>query len=159
MFAFERYKKVSHSDGTIQFRVPKEWTNEVDDDKNRVLWNENRNSGTLRVTLLIAKKEYNASSNPAVEFLGPKEPLPIALNNGNAYRNYFKEAEENGKKTIIFFFEIGNYVKPVRYRLALFTYTIYAAQEKETETQNQIKWLKEELPNTVFSDVAQEWEI
>jgi len=158
MFGLNKYKKVTHSDGTVQFQVPKSWIEELEEDGSLVLWDEAEYSGTLRFTLLTAKKENESSPNPAVEFLGPKDPNPVLLENNNALRYYTSNAEENGEPIKLFHYEVANYVEPKYYRLALFTFITYSAHEDKKDIQKQLKCLEQEIPKTVFSPVVQEWE-
>ena len=158
MFGLNKYKKVSHSDGMIQFRVPKDWTEELEDDGNLVLWNESGISGTLRLTLLTAKKKNEISDNPALSLLGDKEPKAVVLENDNAYRYFASESEENGDPIKIFHYELANYIEPEYYRLALYSFTIYSAQENKKEIQKQLEVLDRELPITVFLSDVQDWE-
>ncbi len=153
MLEFNRFKSYSHSDGLIDFRVPKAWEVEVENDGNSVFWDSRGNSGTLRVSVITVKKEDIGLPNPELEFIGfePNYPNPVYLDNGNGFRKYQTVAEEDGHKLLIHWFELGNHIRPIYYRLAIFSFTVLEAQISDKNIVRQLSLIEQEVCSAKFS--------
>ena len=159
-FDFLRVRSVSHSDGTLVCRVPREWVEEIEDDGTRVLWSPKGVSGSLRIILITAKRDAVTDGHPAMGVLGaPREgSVDVSLPNGNVYRRYRTETTEDGEPLAIHWFRIANYVPPRYYRLAVFSFTTRIAEERTPIIQQQLEFLERELPACRFASTVQPWE-
>ena len=157
---FMRLRNVQHSDGLVECRVPRDWVEEVEDDGTRVLWKPDGISGTLRITLLTAKREIDVDGNPAMYLLGDagdKAPA-YELPNGNGFRRYRKVSSEEEEELAIHWFEIANYAPPIYYRLVMFSFTVLLKEEATPAIQRQLEVLERELPKCNFLSEVQPWE-
>jgi hypothetical protein len=157
---FIRLRNVSHFDGLLNCRVPRDFVQQIEEDGTRVFWKPKGISGTLRISLLTAKRDTVPDGNPAMFLLGnSKDMAPaIELSNGNVYRCYREESSEDGEALAIYWFKVANYIPPVNYRLALFSFTVRLAEEASAEIQRQLAILNKELPACRFSREVQSWE-
>jgi hypothetical protein len=157
---FLRLRSVSHSDGAVTLRVPREWIEEVEADGTRVLWSPTGVSGSLRITLITAKRESTPTGNPATHLLGDPGDgaVDLELPNGNAYRRYRTESAEDGEALAIYWFRLANYVPPRYYRLAMFSFTVRLADENSPAIRRQLEVLERELPACRFPSAVQQWE-
>ncbi len=151
-----------HCDGLLSCRVSSAWSEAVEADGTRVLWDAQGGSGTLRITTITAKHEGSISAATATELLrnAPDTPHPTMLESGVAFRRYRKESMEDGVAISIHWFELGHHVQPRYYRAALFSsFTVACAEEASPGVQSQLRDLEGWVRSARFSPVARPWEL
>jgi hypothetical protein len=67
---------------------------------------------------------------------------------GVAWVHYRKDEEEEGERTVMFWWEFAQFVAPMNARIAFFSFTIYADEEHEPSTEEQLRVLRQ-LPSSV----------
>lgn len=140
-------KIIEHDGGLFSFLVPSHWKHEIEDDGNQVFWDEMAGSGTLRVSSLTAQKNAQAEVLPQVEILSSRG-VPTLREDGVAWVHYRRDSEEGGHHTVMFWWELANFIQPCYARLAFFSFTIYADEERKPETMKQLHTLAQ-LPSLV----------
>ena len=140
--------------GVVEFSLPVRWVAEYGDQGGGVFWDPDANGGTLRLDLLTFEKGGNLGASPARSMLESLrgEGVVRDLPHGNAVREYQSFAQENGEELKQFYWEVANFVAPNHLRLAIFSYTILKAQERDATIQNEIELLRKALPAAAFSD-------
>jgi hypothetical protein len=140
-------KIIEHDGGLFSFLVPNHWEHQIEDDGNQVFWDETAGSGTLRVSSLTAQRNARTEELPQVEILSSRG-VPTLREDGVAWLHYRRESEEDGHHTVMFWWELANFIPPCYARLAFFSFTIYADEELQPETQKQLQTLAQ-LPSLV----------
>jgi hypothetical protein len=153
MDAIQRFE---HDGGLFWFSVPETWQREVEQDGSQIFWNELAGSGTLRVSSLTMRKLAESETLPQLGFLAKDKP-PNLRDDGVAWVNYRVEGEENGEATVMFWWEFAHFIPPSYGRLAFFSFTIYAHEENDAGTQDQLRALGH-LPSTVEFGPLQNFE-
>jgi hypothetical protein len=146
----EQLRSVQHGNGLFSFEVPPNWEQQVDEDGSQVFWVENAGSGTLRVTAVTARKESDPSSLPqtASALLSAGAEEIHLRDDGVAWVHYRREEEEDGERTLMFWWEFAQFVPPSSARIAFFSFTIYADEEEDASTKEQLAVLHR-LPSTL----------
>ena len=142
-------RTVIHGDDLFSFEVAQEWSHEVEDNGTQVFWDPQSGSGTLRVSAITATTPPMVGASPAAEALNTKATIHIR-DDGIAWTHYRVERENNGDPTISFWWKLARFQAPQSINLALFSFTIYAREERHAPTARQIALLGETLPSTSF---------
>jgi hypothetical protein len=71
-----------------------------------------------------------------------------------SYREIPKRYEE---PTLMLWWEAANFIAPKYFRIAFFSFTIYAREEGETATSDMVNLLHKQLPATEFGPLL-DWE-
>jgi hypothetical protein len=153
MDAIQRFE---HDGGLFWFSVPQTWQRDVEQDGSQVFWNERAGSGTLRVSSLTMRKDAAIEMLPQLGFLAKDQP-PVLRDDGVAWVTYRVAGEENGEATIMFWWEFAHFIPPSHGRLAFFSFTIYAHEDNDAGTQDQLRALGH-LPATVEFGPLQNFE-
>lgn len=103
----------------------------------------------MRVSSITAKKNSDPSTQPASKILNKSLPISIRTDDV-AWRHYRTTSSEDGKPIVIFWWELAHFIPPKYFRIAFFSFTIYAYEEQEKGTLAMIEQLKASLPNTKF---------
>lgn len=152
-------KEIVHSD-ILRFRLPEQWDAEIADDGDAAYWDPN-GVGTLRLSLITARRENHDSVSPAVDFLRSYEKLPNAveqLPSGCAFQEYALQSEEQGDLTETHFFEIAGFAPPHFFRLAVFSYTRWATSRESQPDESELELVRERVRAAEFAQHAANWE-
>jgi hypothetical protein len=142
-------KTVVHNGGLLSFEIAREWSHEVKDDGTQVFWHPPSGSGTLRASSITATKPSEAVSLPAVEALNATSPV-FVRDDGIAWTHYRIEKKNGGEATVMYWWKLAQSVAPKYFRVAYFSFTIYANEEQCPATARQISLLSDTLPKTMF---------
>ena len=155
----EKLKTFAQS-GIVRFDLPEHWESESGDDGNTAHWDP-EGVGTLRLSLVTARREPHGSSEPALEFLRSYEKALGAVHelpSGCAFQEYRRESAEKGEPTETYFFEVAHFVAPHFFRLAMFSYTRWAASLPTPAALEELNLVRQQVVQATFSPQPAEWE-
>src|SRR5262245_38569515 len=132
-------KTIRYRGGVVTFRIPAHWVEEYEEEGGGTFYDEDSDTGTLRLSTLLLSSNDPVTARTAWSILeGRKEPTKsdiIDLGKGNAMVRYVHEAEEDGVPLSIHYWEIANPVPPRHVRVALFSFTVDAAAAEDVVEQ------------------------
>jgi hypothetical protein len=143
-------------DGLFSFSLPSEWSHDVGPDGTQVFWHPQSGSGTLRVSSVTSNKSVDCSGAPAAQVLNKKSTISIR-EDGVAWTSYREIPKRDEKSTLMLWWELANFIAPKYFRIAFFSFTIYAHEEEEEASSNMINLLHKQLPATEFGPLL-DWE-
>ena len=124
-------KKIVYRGGLVEFSIPKNWKEEYGDEGGGEFYDENGNSGTLRLNVLAfdATKPTridaeSAAKDAATEFNGEIIRLP----EGNVMVRYEREDNENGQRVKLRFWDVYSLIENKRMRIFVFSYALPSAR-------------------------------
>lgn len=145
-------------DGLFSFLLPSEWSHQAEQNGTQVFWHPQSGSGTLRVSSVTANKVVDPSGAPAVQVLSKKSAVSLRQD-GVAWTSYRELADRYEEPTVMFWWELAQFVPPKYFRIAFFSFTIYAREENEPATAEAIRLLHQQLSATEFEfGPLLEWE-
>src|SRR5262249_38298122 len=119
-------KTIRYRGGVVTFRGPAYWTEEYKEDGGGAFYDEDHETGTLRLNVLTFASNTPVTTRTAMSVLEPRREENqgelIDLGHGNALLRYTDETEEDGDPLTIHYWEIANVVPPNHCRLAIFSY-------------------------------------
>lgn len=74
-----------------------------------------------------------------------------------AWTSYREIPKRDEKSTLMLWWELANFIAPKYFRIAFFSFTIYAHEEEEEASSNMINLLHKQLPATEFGPLL-DWE-
>jgi hypothetical protein len=143
-------KMIDYRGGLVRFAIPATWLEEYEPEGGGTFYLDAPGSGTLRLNVLT----FEGKSRPDREALlnavaqsGTPEWLPT----GNALVSYRASAMEESDAIVLFHWDLANSVAPRHLRLALFSYTVPAAQAESSEVQEQVRLLAHQIRQATFA--------
>ena len=112
--------------------------------------------GTLRVSSVTSNKVVDPSGTPAAQVLSRKSTISLRQH-GVAWTSYREYPERYEEPTVMLWWELAKFVPPKYFRVAFFSFTIYAREENEPATAEAILLPHKQLPITEFGPLI-EWE-
>ena len=143
-------------DGLFSFYLPSEWSHQIEPDGKQVFWYPQSGSGTLRVSSVTSRKAADPSGVPAAQILNTTSSISVRKD-GVAWTSYRDSPKRKGEPTLIFWWKLANFVAPQYFRIAYFSFTIFAHEEQETATLDMVSLLHKQLPATEFGPLL-DWE-
>jgi len=111
----------------VTFRIPAHWTEEYEEEGGGIFYNEDNDSGTLRLNVLTFASKTPVTTRTAMSLLEARrqeyQGTLTDLGNGNALLRYTDVAQEEGESLTSHYWQIANVVPPNHFRLAIFSYT------------------------------------
>jgi hypothetical protein len=148
-------KTIRYRGGVVTFRIPAYWTEEYKEDGGGVFYDENNDTGTLRLNILTFASKTPVTARTAMSLLEPRrqeyQGELIDLGHGNALLRYTEEAEEDGEALTIHYWQIANVVSPNHFRLAIFSYTVATELDDDEDVAAEVAILEEELRACTFA--------
>ena len=141
-------KTYAHDGELFFFELPISWSYGIETDGTQVFWHQPSGTGTLRVSSLTAQRISDAGT-PASTVLNKASQVSTRPD-GVAWTNYRVASSEQGEDTIIFWWELAQFIAPRYFRVALFSFTIFAHEEVEPGTRAMLERLNVLLPRTRF---------
>jgi hypothetical protein len=137
----------------LRFLIPHEWVESEAEDNTYLYHAPETDSGWLRVSLITVNA---ADPEERLVALFPlSEELFVGEKNGNRVRPSEKKSCQDGTDLHIYYWAVGNVVKPGRVFEAVFSYTILAERRDDTETQEMVELLQELISEAIFSNGTQ----
>ena len=148
-----RLDEVSIFDGKLTFLIPHDWVEgEEDDDKDTYLYRlPNTDSGWFRVSLITA-----SANDPLLKLQELFKDAPLIsrnLSTGSLIEanQKFSVDQATGSPLQIYFWKVGNIVRPGLVREAVFSYTILRDQMQEPHVQDTVRLLEQLVSQAKFS--------
>jgi len=120
-------KTIRYRGGIVTFRIPAHWTEEYEEKGGGIFYDEDNDSGTLRLNVLTFASKTPVTTRTAMSLLEARrqeyQGTLTDLGNGNALLCYTAVAQEEGASLTIHYWQIANVVPPNHFRLAIFSYT------------------------------------
>ena len=120
-------KTIRYRGGIVTFRIPAHWTEEYEEEGGGIFYNEDNDSGTLRLNVLTFASKTPVTTRTAMSLLEARrqeyQGTLTDLGNGNALLRYTDVAQEEGESLTSHYWQIANVVPPNHFRLAIFSYT------------------------------------
>lgn len=135
----------------IRFLIPHEWV-EVDDGADDVYLYQapHADSGWLRVSLITLTTDE--PEERLLRLFADSGSVFISQKRGNYVARSQKHSHENGNDIHIYYWKVANVVLPDRVLEAVFSYTILAERQEETETQETVELVGNLVAETIFSN-------
>ena len=143
-------------EGLFSFYLPGEWSHQIEPDGTQVFWHLQSGSGTLRVSSVTSNKSVDAAGAPAAQVLNKKSAIYVRKD-GVAWTSYREIPNRYEEPTLMLWWELANFIAPKYFRIAFFSFTIYAREEEETATSDMVNLLHEQLPASEFGPLL-DWE-
>lgn len=123
----DEMKTIRYRGGIVTFRIPAHWTEQYEEEGGGIFYDEDNDSGTLRLNVLTFASKAPVTTRTAMSLLETRrqesQGTLTDLGNGNALLRYTDVAEQEGESLTIHYWEIANVVPPNHFRLAIFSYT------------------------------------
>ncbi len=148
-------KTIAYRGGIVCFRIPDHWEEEYEEKVGATFYEDEPDSGTLRLNVLTLAVKTGVVAATATDLLqrrlkdtgGTIQPLA----DGNALLSYQQADKENEKDVLVYYWEIANPVPPSHCRYAIFTYTVPAYRATAAEVLAEVALLQRELEACRFA--------
>jgi hypothetical protein len=144
------FKSVEYRGGVVSFDMPEHWKEEYEPKGGGTFYEDRAGSGTLRLHVLDFKSKVGRSSEQTLNRLNEEESRE-RLSGGLYLKSYVKEAEEGEEALLIYRWEVSIPVPPTGWRVACFSYTIVAGQEREPRIKEEIDLVNQIVRQARFS--------
>ena len=152
-------KSILYRGGVVRFRIPTHWVEEYSDIEGGMFYEDNPDSGTLRlkvITLSTAKELHARSAQDILEVVvrgldTSVEGETRSRKDGNAVLRYEEAAFEQGMPLRIVYWVIANPLPPHDARIVTFSFTMLASQRNEESVQRDLETLEEEIDSAIFA--------
>jgi len=148
-------KTIRYRGGIVTFRIPAHWTEEYEEEGGGIFYDEDNDSGTLRLNVLTFASKTPVTTRTAMSLLEARrqedEGTLIDLGNGNALLRYTDVAQEEGEFLTIHYWQIANVVPPNHFRLAIFSYT-KPTELADDDMATDVAMMEEELRVCRFAE-------
>jgi hypothetical protein len=152
----EGMKAIRYRGGVVTFRIPDHWTEEYQEDGGGVFYDEDNDTGTLRLNILTFASKTAVTTRTPLSLLEPRHEqykgVLTDLGHGNALLRYTELAQEDGESLTIHYWQIGNVVPPNHFRLAIFSYTVATKLAADDDVAAEVAVLEEELRACQFAE-------
>jgi hypothetical protein len=152
-------KTIRYRGGVVTFRIPAHWEEEYEEEGGGTFYDEDADTGTLRLNTILAKSSSPVTTHTAREMAerrATEESGTVTdLGGGNwmaEYTNTHDETEDEDALTIRYW-EITNPVPPNHLRVALFSYTVRTEliEEEDAEVAEELDMLAQEVRASQFA--------
>jgi hypothetical protein len=150
-------KTVSYRGGLVRFRIPAGWVESYETEGGGEFYDDDPQSGTLRLNVLTFEQTVEGHVESAFEFLsrsaGQIRPgvEVIGRPDGNASLSYWEFAEEDGEELAIRFWQVANAVPPRHMRIAAFSYTLLKSQMSRPRFVAEVEMIDREIGMCEFA--------
>jgi hypothetical protein len=148
------FKTISYRGGVVTFRVPSNWREEYEPDGGGTFYEDNPDSGTLRLNVITAKAPMPITLESAPDILAglvATSERSETLANNCAVVRYEQRAEEQGHPLLITYWSVAQPLPPNHARVATFSYTLRAHQRKDSQVQAELDMLDREIRAATFA--------
>ncbi len=146
-------KDIVYRGGVVVFRLPVDWFEEYEPSGGGTFYENRPDSGTLRLHVF----EFEGSSETTAEEMIAHTRPPIVpsgtsevIQDGLVLQHYIKHAEENGEALHLYRWEVHIPVQPRTRRVACFTHTIVAGQEKRKRIAHELEMIDRSVREAFF---------
>ncbi len=142
------FKTITYRGGIVVFRIPSQWREEHEPDGGGTFYDDNPDSGTLRLNVITAKAPMPITTQSAPDILAGLVQSSAAaelLGNNCALVRYEQHAEEQGHPLSITLWSVAQPLPPNHARIATFSYTMRAHQRNDAQFQAELDMLDCEI--------------
>jgi hypothetical protein len=148
-------KKISYRGGLVTFRIPAHWQEEYGQDGGGSFYEDSPDSPTFRLEVMTFELASTIERTDAVKALASISKVtgesPIeALPTGQALVCYHKTDIDRGDEIRITYWSIARVIPPHHVRIATFSYTLLAGQERDPRIQGEMSLLDAEVRLSVI---------
>lgn len=153
-------KTIVYRGGVVTFRIPAHWVEEYSDFDGGTFYEDDPDSGTLRLKIITMTTPEQSQSGFAMEMLQvvvdrlQNEQVECTTEDGrdgNAVLKYEEATSERGQSLTIFYWVVSSPLPPRHARAATFSYTILAEQRNDSQIQRDLEMLEAEIEAATFS--------
>jgi hypothetical protein len=151
-------KTIVYQGGLVKFSIPSTWREEYEPDGGGIFHEEGPDTGTLRLNVLTMKAPSELTQDSVTDVLsGHGDGREIRrLSNGNAVATYMLHTEETGEALCLHFWEVANPLPPRHMRIGIFSYTVLASQDSDTNIQVELQLLDTSICRAEFAEIMGE---
>ena len=148
-------KDISYRGGLVTFRVPAHWREEYGEDGGGSFYEDMPNSPTFRLEVITAEStpiigpEYAERVLASISGTMGESAIEV-LPNGYALARYLKTPLQRGQQLQITYWSIAQVIPPHHVRIATFSYTLLAGQERDPQIQQELQLLDAEVRSSVL---------
>jgi hypothetical protein len=150
----EATEPILQDGGLFEFDMERGWARSTDANGTQVFWQKGAGSGTLRVSSITAKKPFDSVELAVADLLASDTGIQTR-SDGVGIAHCRKAASEGARNTVIFWWKAVQALPPKYLRIAYFSFTIFAEEERDPKTQRQIAFLTAALPSVRFGDLQE----
>ena len=149
-------KTINYRGGLVIFSIPATWREEYEPAGGGTFYEDRPDSGTLRLNVMTMEAPPYAQELSALQALSHStaagdEREVTALPNGNAMARYVKKAVEDRQRLHIHYWEVASPLPPRHMRLAIFSYTLFAAQTSTSSVRRELEMLNQQIEAAQFA--------
>lgn len=149
-------KTISYRGGVITFRIPTAWKEEYKEQGGGTFYDEQPESGTLRLNIISFKAPEGKLPIDGYHFYTAK-PAKIGetiskteQNDGIKFSK--KQIEEDGEKLVIYTWDVAHCSAHDALHVAIFTWTILESQDGVQKFMKEVEILTSEISKSRFHD-------
>lgn len=143
-------KRICYRGGIVRFDIPDSWEEEYEPSGGATFFEDEPDSGTLRLNVLSFSSNGTETSAEMVSGLVVKNGYQ-PLRDGLAITQEVKLAEESGEQLQISYWRVAIPVEPDNVRIAVFSFTILAEQATDPNIRREIDLLENSIRAAEFS--------
>jgi hypothetical protein len=150
-------KRIDYRGGIVRFCIPEHWEEAYEEEGGGTFYDEDEDTGTLRLNVLTLKTSRRVDSDTAVNLLETQAEARKVdgqierLAHGSAVLRYRLEPEEGGSETT-WFWEIVGIVPPEHARYAIFSFGADQQRAGDADIAEQVQMVDRELMRCEFAD-------
>lgn len=149
----EGMKVIRYRGGVVVFCIPDTWEEEYGDDGGGTFYEDEPDSGTLRLNIITIETASTLGPDAAIHLLQPRaveteceiETMP----GENALIMYSVAAAEDD--LWIWYWEVANPVPPNHARIAIFSYSVPADRKSDVEVLEEVDMIDREIRKCMFA--------
>lgn len=147
-------KTIEYRGGILAFRIPSNWREEYEEDGGGTFYEDNPDTGTLRLNVLTFKAPIGELPASGYKYFA-SNPLQkgveiVRLPSGDGMKKYRKDAEEDDQTLHIYYWEISHCAPPQKLYIAVFSWTILEFQSADMQFLEEINMISRELEQVRF---------
>lgn len=144
-----KIKTISYRGGIVEFSIPGSWREEYEPSGGATFYEDNPESGTLRLNVL----SFSSKDEPAQQMASSVFPTGSyeLISNDFPMQYEIKDVVEGGVKLHLHSWSVAVPVPPHSVRLAVFHHTVLAGQESESLIQAELDFLHQSIRSASFS--------
>lgn len=145
-------KKINYRGGLVTFDIPNGWLEEYDPNGGGAFYEDNPESGTLRLNVMTLKPPTtNSDINDALIIKAHHENVnKIIIDSNNVIASYKEKFIENGTTLLIYSFQYAHKTSDEDILLAIFSWTIEEKFQNVAKYQSELKILENSIKSMTF---------
>jgi hypothetical protein len=150
-------KRIDYRGGVVRFCIPEHWQEEHEEEGGGTFWDEDDESGTLRLNVITLKTEVPVNEETATHLLrvqAEARQMTAAIESlprGSALLHYRLEPDED-EEEVTWFWEVVGLVPPDHARYCIFSFGIDSDLADDEAVLEQVESIGRELRRCEFAD-------